>query len=157
MSVVRKFRIQNRLREALFDGTGPRIDEAVASADSALAELAEACMGAVRICLQEIEAGFASHVRGRETRDPKDLYEISLRIIDACAPLEPKALADAARCLCDLLDVAMETGAWRWPAVDVHIDALRLLSSGVELGDAGEAQLIRNLAKLIEHQEATAG
>ncbi|HRD45091.1 MAG TPA: chemotaxis protein CheE [Caulobacter sp.] len=156
MSVVRKFKIRNRLREALFDGTGKRIDEAVADADIALAGLAEACMATVRACIAEMTAGFSAQAADRDTRSPVELYEISLRIIDACAPVEPKALADAARCLCDLLESSMETGVWRWPAVDVHIDALNLLSSNVRLGEAGEAQLIRNLAKLIQHQEAVA-
>jgi hypothetical protein len=157
MTVVRKFKIRNRLREVLFDGTGKRIDEAIADGEIALAELAESCMAAVQVCMAEIEAGYSSKVADRASRDPQGLYDIALRIIDACAPLEPKALADAARCLCDLLDFAIEAGSWPWPAVDVHIDALRLLSSGMELGEAGEAQLIRNLGKLIQHQEAAAG
>lgn len=157
MSVVRKFKIRNRLREALFDGTGKRIDEAIVDGEVALAGLAEACMAEVRRCMAEIEAGYSSKVVDRASRDPRDLYDIAVRIIDACAPLEPRALAEAARCLCDLLDFAIEAAAWPWPAVDVHIDALRLLSSGLEMGEAEEAQLIRNLAKLIQHQEALAG
>lgn len=157
MSVVRKFRIHNRLRESLFDGTGKRIDEAVADADVALAALAESCMDAVRVCIEEIEAGFSARVDDRHARSPQALYDISLRIIDACAPLEPKALAAAARCLCDLLETPIETGVWNWPPVDVHIDALKLLSSGVTIGDAGEQQLIRNLVRLVEHQEVAAG
>lgn len=157
MSVVRKFKIPNRLRATLFNGGGKRIDEAVADAETGLATLAEACLAAVADCIVKIESGFGAKVADREAREMVDLYRLSAAIIDACAPIEPKALADAARCLCDVLDYAMEAGRWDWPAVDVHIDALKLLASGVALGDEGERQLIQSLEKLRQHREAIAG
>ena len=157
MTVVRKFKIPNRLRATLFSGGGKRIDEAVADADVGLATLAEACLAAVNESIARIESGFGSQVAGREARDMVDLYRLSASIIDACAPIEPKALADAARSLCDLLDNAMDAGRWDWPAVDIHIDALKLLASGIDLGEVGEQQLIQSLEKLRQHREAAAG
>jgi len=157
MTVVRKFKIPNRLRAALFSGGGKRIDEAVADADAGMATLVEACLAAVADCIARIESGFGSQVAGRETHDMGELYRLSAAIIDACAPIEPKALADAARSLCDILDYAMEAGRWDWPAVDIHIDALRLLASGVDLGEGGEQRLIQSLDKLRQHREAVAG
>lgn len=157
MTVVRKFKIPNRLRAALFSGGGKRIDEAVADADAGLATLAEACLAAVADCIARIEGEFGAQVVDRESRDMAELYRLSGRIIDACAPIEPKALADAARSLCDVLDYAMEAGRWDTAAVDVHINALKLLASGVDLGDSGEQQLIQSLAMLRQHREALAG
>lgn len=157
MTVVRKFKIPNRLRAALFNGEGIRIDEAVAAAEVGVATLAEACMAAVADCIARIEREFGSQVADRESRAMVDLYRLSAAIIDACAPIEPKALADAARSLCDVLDYAMEAGRWDWPAVDIHIDALRLLGSGVNLGEAGEQQLIQSLDRLRQHREALGG
>ncbi len=157
MSVVRKFKIPNRLRAALFTGEGKRIDEAVADAEIGLASLAEACLAAVAESISRIEGEFGAQVAGREKREMMDLYRLSTSIIDACAPIEPKALADAARSLCDVLDYAMDAGRWDWPAVDVHIDALKLLGSGIALGEEGERQLIRSLEKLRQHREAIAG
>lgn len=157
MTVVRKFKIPNRLRAALFNGGGKRIDEAVADADAGLATLVEACLAAVADCIARIGGGYGSQVAGRETHDMGELYRLSAAIIDACAPIEPKALADAARSLCDVLDYAMEAGRWDWPAVDIHIDALRLLASGVDLGEGGELRLIQSLDKLRQHREALAG
>lgn len=157
MTVVRKFKIPNRLRAALFTGGGKRIDEAVADADAGLATLVEACLAAVADCIARIDSGYGSQVAGRETHDMGDLYRLSAAIIDACAPIEPKALADAARSLCDVLDYAMEANRWDWPAVDIHIDALRLLASGVDLGEGGEQRLIQSLDRLRQHREALAG
>jgi hypothetical protein len=51
----------------------------------------------------------------------------------------------------------MEAGRWDWPAVDIHIDALKLLASGIDLGKGGEEQLILSLEKLRQHREAVAG
>jgi hypothetical protein len=157
MTVVRKFKIPNRLRASLFKGGGKRIDEAVADADAGLETLVEACLAAVAGCIARIESDYGSKVEGRERNDMGDLYRLSAAIIDACAPIEPKALADAARSLCDVLDYAMEAGRWDWPAVDIHIDALRLLASGVDLGEGGEQRLIQSLDKLRQHREALAG
>lgn len=157
MTVVRKFKIPNRLRAALFNGGGKRIDEAVTDADAGLATLVEACLAAVADCIARIESGFGSQVPDRETHDKGEFYRLSAAIIDACAPIEPKALADAARSLCDVLDYAMEAGRWDWPAVDIHIDALRLLASGVDLGEGGEQRLIQSLHKLRQHREALVG
>jgi len=157
MTVVRKFKIPNRLRAALFNGGGKRIDEAVADADAGLATLVEACLAAVAECIGRIEGEFGAQVVDRGSRDMAELYRLSGRIIDACAPIEPKALAEAARCLCDVLDYAMEAGHWDWAAVDIHIDALKLLASGIDLGENGEQQLIKSLVKLRQHREALAG
>lgn len=157
MTVVRKFKIPNRLRATLFSGGGKRIDEAVSDADAGLATLVEACLAAVADCIARIESGFGPRVADREANDMADLYRLSAAIIDACAPIEPKALADAARSLCDVLDHAMEGGRWDWPAVDIHIDALKLLASGMDLGEGGEQQLIQSLDKLRQHREALAG
>jgi hypothetical protein len=157
MTVVRKFKIPNRLRAALFTGDGKRIDEAVADAETGLATLVEACLAAVAESIARIEGEFGAQVAGRETHEMVDLYRLSTSIIDACAPIEPKALADAARSLCDLLDHGMEAGRWDWPAVDIHIDALKLLASGIDLGKGGEEQLILSLEKLRQHREAVAG
>lgn len=157
MTVVRKFKIPNRLRAALFKGGGKRIEDAVADADAGLATLVDACLAAVADCIARIDGGYGAHVAGRETHDMGDLYRLSAAIIDACAPIEPKALADAARSLCDVLDYAMDAGRWDWPAVDIHIDALRLLASGVDLGKDGEQRLIQSLEKLRQHREALAG
>ncbi len=157
MTVVRKFKIPNRLRASLFSGGGKRIDQAVTDADAGLATLAEACMAAVADCIARIEAGFGAQVADRETHEMTELYRLSAAIIDACAPIEPKALADAARSLCDVLDFAMEAGRWDWPAVDIHVNALRLLASGIDLGEGGEQRLIQSLDKLRQHREALAG
>ena len=157
MTVVRKFKIPNRLRAALFTGDGKRIDEAVADAEIGLASLAEACLAAVAESIARMDSEFGTQVAGRKTREMIDLYRLSTSIIDACAPIEPKALADAARSLCDLLDHGMEAGRWDWPAVDIHIDALKLLASGIDLGKGGEEQLILSLEKLRQHREAVAG
>lgn len=156
MTVVRKFKLQNRLKATIFDGGGKRMDDAVADAEGALDDLAESCWDATRGYMREIEAGFAASVANRDARSFNSLYMLANRIIDASAPLRPRVIADAARCLCDLLDPSGETQRWDWQAVDIHLDALRLLTSGVELGEAAERQLIDNLVKLRQHREQTA-
>lgn len=156
MTVVRKFKLKNHLKAALFDGGGKRMDEAVADAESALDDLAESCWEATRGYMREIEAGFGPAVANRDARSFNSLYMLANRIIDASAPLKPRVIADAARCLCDLLDPTGETQRWDWPAVDIHLDALRLLTSGIELGEAAERQLIDNLIKLRQHREQAA-
>jgi hypothetical protein len=156
MTVVKKFKIRNRLRAALFDGGGKRIDDAVIDAEAGLETLAEACAGSIRDCIARIEADFGAGAAGREARSRDDLYRQSVLIIEACAPSAAASLAEAARNLCDLLDHCGETGRWDWPAVDIHINALKLLTAGIDLGEAGEQQLIQSLVKLRQHREQAA-
>jgi hypothetical protein len=153
MTVMRRFKVHSRLRAALMDGKGLRASEALARAEAGIAELADACAETVRGLVVEIETGFGPGVAGRQTREPMELYRLAARIIESAVGEHDAPLIEAAGSLCDVLDGSAEAGAWDWPAVDVHINALKLLGGSVTLPQEATAMLIEQLHMLRQHRE----
>ena len=151
MTVVIRHKIRNRLREALLDGGGLRVDEALTRAEDNVRELAGDCEAAIRSAIAAIDAQFGRAAANRDDRSPLELYDRVLGIIDASAALDGDALPKAARSLCDLLDHCADHG-WDWPAVDVHINALRLLGCEPDLPPEAATQLLENLDALRRHR-----
>ncbi len=131
MSVVRKFRAPNRLSMLIKASGGKLAKDALTAADAALEPLRAPSLAVLDAALDEIEGRFgrpASAARGAEPY--QDLYALALRIIDVSGFLPGSSVDQAAISLCALTDNCAEADAWRWDAVDVHINALRLLRAG---------------------------
>jgi hypothetical protein len=128
MSVVRKFRAPNRLSMLVKANGGVMAKDALAAADAALEPLRAESLAVLDAALAEIEAGSAGP-RRRPAQDGayQDLYTLALRIIDVSGFLPGSCVDQAAISFCALVDNCAEAGAWRWDAIDVHINALRLL------------------------------
>lgn len=153
MTVMRRFKVHSRLKAALMDGKGLRASEALARAEAGVQDLAEACAETVRGLVAEIDAEFGPGAAGRTAREPMELYRRVARIIESAIGETDGPLIEAAVSFCDLLDNAAETGAWDWPAVDVHINALKLLGGSVTLPQEATATLIEQLRVLRQHRE----
>lgn len=128
MSTVRKFRAPNRLSMLVRANGGVTAKDALAAADAALEPLRAESLAVLDAALAEIEARFgrpAAATRGSAAF--QDLYTLALRIIDVSGFLPGSCVDQAAVSFCALVDNCAEAGAWRWDAVDVHINALRLL------------------------------
>jgi hypothetical protein len=131
MSVVRKFRAPNRLSALIKASGGKMAKDALAAADVALEPLRAPSLAVLDAALAEIDGRFgkpATSTRGAEAYE--DLYALALRIIDVSGFLPGSSVDQAAISFCALADNCAEAGAWRWDAVDVHINALRLLRAG---------------------------
>lgn len=148
MSVVRKFRPANRLTAMIKDRGGVMAKDALANADAALEPLRAPSLAALDAALGEIEARFGPAAANRGGEDFEDLYALTLKILDVANFAGP-GLDHAAASLCTLVDAMGEAGAWRWEAVDVHLNALRLLRNmGAKLPDEHRRSLLQGLQKV---------
>lgn len=128
MSVMRKFRAPNRLSMLVRADGGMMAKDALAAADAALEPLRAESLAVLDAALAEIEARFGrSAAATRASGLHQDLYTLALRIIDVSGFLPGSCVDQAATSFCALVDNCAEAGVWRWDAVDVHINALRLL------------------------------
>lgn len=131
---VRKFRPPNRLASMIKDRGGLLAKDAIAAAEAGVETLRESSMAALDEALGEIEGRFGKDAPDRASQAFDDLYLLASRIIDVSAFVSDAGLDKAAMSLCGLADSCAEAGAWRWDAVDVHINALKLLRAvGAEL------------------------
>jgi hypothetical protein len=128
MSVVRKFRAPNRLSMLVKANGGVMAKDALTAADAALEPLRAESLAVLDAALAEIEARFGKPAATtRASQAYRDLYALALRIIDVSGFLPGSCVDQAAISFCALVDNCAEADAWRWDAVDVHINALRLL------------------------------
>jgi hypothetical protein len=128
MSVVRKFRAPNRLSMLVKANGGVMAKDALAAADAALEPLRAESLTVLDAALAEIEARFGRSAAAiRQDAAYQELYTLALRIIDVSGFLPGSCVDQAAISFCALVDNCAEAKAWRWDAIDVHINALRLL------------------------------
>jgi hypothetical protein len=128
MSVVRKFRAPNRLSMLVKASGGVMAKDALEAAEAALEPLRAESLGVLDAALVEIESRFGKTAAAtRASGAYQDLYTLALRIIDVSGFLPGSSVDQAAISFCALVDNCAEAGGWRWDAIDVHINALRLL------------------------------
>jgi hypothetical protein len=152
MSVVRKFRAPNRLSMLVKAAGGVMAKDALAAADAALEPLRAESLAVLDAALAEIEARFGKPAAAtRASEAYQDLYALALRIIDVSGFLPGSCVDQAAISFCALVDNCAEANVWRWDAVDVHINALRLLRTST-LGADQRRAVIDGLNKVSQRR-----
>ena len=131
------FKVQTRLSALALHNGGLTVGEALDRAGAALEGLRLPCQETIDVALAEIEARFGAAAAARDQAPFADLDRLASRIVDASIFLREVDLDRAARALCRLTRLCEQRGAWDWVAVELHIDALRLLRT---LGPAISAQ-----------------
>jgi hypothetical protein len=99
--------------------------------------------------LTEMEQAFGPAASDRDRREPGTLYALSSRIMDVAGALPDSQIDRAAFSLCDLAERCGGESAWNWPAVEVHLSALRLLRrEGQRMTAVQKATLLGGLRTL---------
>jgi hypothetical protein len=122
VSAVRKSSAQPKLVKMLREPGGMRVREALARAQAALEELHEACLESIDAALDGMESELP-----RWPGSAEEIYDQSTRVIDACNQPQERALAAAARSLCDIVDQLDVRDPRTLEAVKVHVKAFRVL------------------------------
>ncbi|HJV43487.1 chemotaxis protein CheE [Caulobacter sp.] len=131
---VRKFRPQNRLSAMIRQRGGLLAKDAIAAAEAGVETLRESSMAALDQTLADIERRFGAGAADRASEPYEELYLLASRVIDVSAFVTDAGIDKAAVSLCTLVDSCDSADHWRWDAVDVHINALRLLrATGAQL------------------------
>jgi hypothetical protein len=149
VKAVKMVRPPNRLAALMAMSGGVSAREAIRRSEAAVETLREPGMAAIDGALAEIEARFGPAAAGREAESFEDLYGLCTKIIDSSIFVRGTGLDDGVRVFCDLIDLSSEIGRWDWPAVDVHIGALRMLrTAGAGMDKAQRDAVIGGLIRV---------
>lgn len=149
MSSVKKYAVKTKISSPEVRRGGIHVATALKRADAVLEELKPPCLESLHA---EIATLVALHGPGgprRSEADFDDIYLAALRVIDLSLFLPDSAVDEAARATCALVDLAQVRGVAPWDAIDVHIEAIRLLSTeGQAMPEAARTAIIEGLAKV---------
>jgi hypothetical protein len=150
---IRKFRPPNRLAGMIKERGGILAKDAIIAAEAGVESLREASLAALDQTVAEIERRFGKGAESRDSESFEALYLLSSRIIDVGQFVSETGVDKAAVSLCTLADSLAEAGTWRWDAVDVHLNALKLLRAmGAELPAAQRAAMLEGLYQVSHHR-----
>lgn len=149
MSVVRKFRPPNRLARLMKDRGGLMAKDAIAAAEVGVESLREVSLAVLDEALAELERRFGPRAPDRDSESFEALYSLTLQMIDVSTFVADAGVDQAAISLAAITDSCAEAGVWRWDAIDVHLNALRLLRSvGAQLPAADRQAMLDGLYKV---------
>ncbi len=129
MPDARVFKIENRLAKVVSLPGGKTVAEALAAADRRIAGVKDECIAALekqsaRLSEQVAAAKAAGGVAGLDA-----IYRTANEIFGVAGTFGLNDLGVGAYSLCDIADCFRQTGEVNWPAIEVHADGLRLLST----------------------------
>jgi hypothetical protein len=150
---VRKFRPPNRLASMIKERGGILAQDAIIAAEAGVESLREASLAALDETLAEIERRFGKAAEGRDSEPFDALYLLGSRIIDVGQFVSDSGVDKAAVSLCTLADSLAEAGVWRWDAVDVHLNAFKLLRAmGAQLPAAQREAMLEGLYQVSHYR-----
>lgn len=146
---ARIFAVENKLAQIAREPGGRRPEDSVKAADGRI----EAVRGASTAALVEkAEQLGALAAKGRNGDDGSSLdgiYNTSNAAYGIAGTFGLSALAEAAFSLCDLADHFRSGEPANWPAIDVHIDGIRLLANlGDKADQAGAESILGGLRRV---------
>lgn len=127
MASVRKFRVKTKLATVALNNGGMTVRDALVQADKAIADLSGEAIVRIDALVAEIDRRFGNRAAARKAESLEDLYELSSGIIDVAFAIPQSGVDRAARALCDLIDLSLERQVCDWEAIDVHVEALKML------------------------------
>lgn len=149
MSTAKVFTVENQLAKVVKTQGGKTIQEHVQAAEKRVEGQRDATLASL---VTKAEAMAVIAAAGRRGEDPKafdGIYDLSNAIFGLAGAFGLKALAEAAFSLCDLADSFRSGETANWPAIDVHIDGIRLLATlGDKAGAAGAESILDGLRRV---------
>ena len=138
MSDVRTTKIKSTLARQLARPGGRTLAEAQRLAETGLQSHKAGVMEDLGRLIGQLETLCAA--AAPEGRDR--VYVLAAALVDMAGFFDTGPLYSAGYSLCDLSDRMQAAGAWSWPAVEVHVKALRLiLAGGCKVGAESEVLL----------------
>lgn len=142
MRAPRVFAVENKLAEIARQPGGKIAAEAVKAAETRIEAVRDVSLASL---IGKADAMAALAASGRESNDSKifdGIYDASNAIFGLAGTFGLKAMAEAAFSLCDLTDSFRGGETANWPAIDVHVDGIRLLAALGEKAELNGAETI---------------
>lgn len=162
MSTARKrpvqvFAVENHLAKVATLPGGRKVADAVRAAEERVEAVRDVSVAALSSKAEQL-AGLAAGAR--QAPGPATfgaIYDLSNAIYGVASTFDLKALSQAAFSLCDLADSFRSGEPVSWPALDVHVDGIRLLTTlGERAGGAGD-EVLDGLRRVRERVLGTGG
>jgi hypothetical protein len=129
MTAAKVFKVQNRLSKVVRLPGGKTVAEALRSADKRIESARETCLATL-----EDKVGRLAAYADQGPSDPAaaldGLYRAADEIFSVAGAFGLNGLGDAAYGLCDLAGRFQVEGPVNWQAISVHVNGIRLLSTG---------------------------
>ncbi|HKP78582.1 MAG TPA: hypothetical protein VJU34_05605 [Phenylobacterium sp.] len=125
---ARVFAVENKLSQIAREPGGRMPEAAVKAAEGKIEGVRAVSIAALA---EKAEHMGVLAAQGRTDNDASAfgaIYDISNAIFGIAGAFGLKALAEAAFSLCDLADCFRAGEPANWPAIDVHVDGIRLLA-----------------------------
>jgi hypothetical protein len=150
MSRVKPIKVDTRLTREAFKPGGITVEDALRRADASLETMRGSCEETIDQSLAEIDCRYGAAAGAMRAGEPFDaLHGLASKIIDASIFAKATDIDKAARAMCQLSRLCEARGAWDWEAVEVHIDALKLLRAmGAALGQAKRDAVLDGLRQV---------
>jgi hypothetical protein len=142
MTKVQVVAVENPLAKLARRPGGRTVEQALKAAEERVESVRDVSVAALADKAEQMAAAAAA---ARASGDPEAfgaIYDISNAIYGVASAFALHALAEAAFSLCDLADHFRSGGEPNWPAVDVHVDGIRLLAALREKAGAQGAESI---------------
>jgi len=135
---ARTFKIKSTLARQLHEPGGRHVRDLERQATAQLETHRDDAMATVGETLTTLEALCAQAPDGAGPQ----VYALASSIVDTAGYFDTGPLFEAAYSLCEISDRMIEAEAWRWPSIQVHAQALRLiLTGGCRTGRTSDALL----------------
>lgn len=144
----RIFAVENKLGQIAREPGGRRPEDAIRAAEGRV-ESVRGSSAKVLVEKAEHLTALAAKGRGGDNSVLDAIYDTSNATFGIAGTFGLGALAEAAFSLCDLADWFRNGEPVNWPAIDVHVDGIRLLANlGDKAGAAGADSILDGLRRV---------
>lgn len=145
MSEARTLKIKSPLARQLAIPGGRTIADAKRLAEAGLESHKADIMGDLGRLVGQLEGLCATRTVEGQAR----VYALASALVDMAGFFDTGPLYTAGYSLCDLGERMQSAGVWSWPAVEVHVKALRLILAGGCKSGAESDVLLQGLRSVL--------
>ncbi|PQZ81074.1 MULTISPECIES: chemotaxis protein CheE [unclassified Brevundimonas] len=141
MTEARTLKIKTTLARQMAQPGGRTIADVERRANERLERHRDDVMTTIAGTITELELVVAAAAPDSEPQ----VYRLASSLLDTAGFFDTGPLYDAGYSLCDVADRMQANGAWNWPTVAVHVQAMRLILTGGCKADATTEALLLGL------------
>ena len=139
MTEARTLKIKTSLARQMAQPGGRAIADVERRANERLERHRDDVMTTIAGAVTELELVVAAAAPGSEPQ----VYRLASSLLDTAGFFDTGPLYEAGYSLCDVADRMQTSGAWSWPTVAVHVQAMRLiLTAGCQADATSDALLL---------------
>ena len=144
MTEARTLKIKTTLARQMAQPGGRTVADVERRANERLDRHRDDVMTTIAATVAELEQVSATAAPGTEPA----VYKLTSSLLDTAGFFDTGPLYDAGYSLCEIADRMAVSGAWSWPSVGVHVQAMRLILTAGCKADATSDALLMGLRSI---------